>query len=222
MRLGGRRLGALLALGWVAFPFTGYALIANTNDALIAVALVWAFWLLSSPLARGAAVAAAGWAKFGALLLAPLWLTYPAGLQVRSARRYALAFMGVTAAAFSVLLLEPDLAHAARTFWDRTLGFQLGRDSPFSLWGWGQYHADGIPDLGGVQFLLQVGVLALAVVAAVRPRRKGPLELAALTAALLLAFQLVLTHWFYLYLPWVLPFVLLALFLPRSDVEPVH
>ena len=39
------------------------------------------------------------------------------------------------------------------------------------------------------------------------PRRKGPLELAALTAALLLAFELSLTHWSYLYLPWVLPFV---------------
>ena len=55
-----------------------------------------------------------------------------------------------------------------------------------------------------------------AGVAAVVPRRKGPLELAALTAALLLAFELSLTHWFYLYLPWVLPFVLLALFLPRE------
>ena len=30
------------------------------------------------------------------------------------------------------------------------------------------------------------------------------------------AFELSLTHWFYLYLPWVLPFVLLALFLPRE------
>ena len=63
-------------------------------------------------------------------------------------------------------------------------------------------------------------MLALAGVAAAVPRRKGPLELAALTAAILLAFQLVLTHWFYLYLPWVLPFVLLALFLrrPAADV----
>jgi alkanesulfonate monooxygenase SsuD/methylene tetrahydromethanopterin reductase-like flavin-dependent oxidoreductase (luciferase family) len=48
------------------------------------------------------------------------------------------------------------------------------------------------------------------------PRDKGPLELAALTAALLLAFELSLTHWSYLYLPWVLPFVLLALMLPRT------
>ena len=57
-------------------------------------------------------------------------------------------------------------------------------------------------------------MLALAGVAAMVPRRKGPLELAALTAALLIGFELVLTHWFYLYIPWFLPFVALALFLP--------
>ena len=42
------------------------------------------------------------------------------------------------------------------------------------------------------------------------PRRKSPLQLAALTAALLVGFELVLTHWFYLYLPWFFPFVAFA------------
>ena len=59
-----------------------------------------------------------------------------------------------------------------------------------------------------------LGVLALVV--AVVPRRKGPVELAALTAAVLIAFQLTLTHWFYLYLPWILPFVMLWLLLPNE------
>jgi len=49
------------------------------------------------------------------------------------------------------------------------------------------------------------------------PRRKGPVELAALTAAVLVAFQLSLTHWFYLYIPWVLPFVLLWLLVPGTE-----
>ena len=57
----------------------------------------------------------------------------------------------------------------------------------------------------------------LALVVAFVPRRKGPVELAALTAAVLVAFQLTLTHWFYLYLPWVVPFVLLWLLLPQPD-----
>ena len=42
------------------------------------------------------------------------------------------------------------------------------------------------------------------------PRRKTPLQLAALTAALLVAFQFFLTHWSALYLAWFLPFIYLA------------
>jgi hypothetical protein len=38
--------------------------------------------------------------------------------------------------------------------------------------------------------------------------------MAALTAAVLMGFELVLTHWFYLYLPWFFPFVALALVAP--------
>jgi hypothetical protein len=216
MRFGGRRLAALLVFAWAAYPFTAYTLNANTNDAIMPAFLVLGFWLASSAWARGAAVALAGWAKFGALLAAPLWATYPS-IDLRRLVRFALSFVGATLVAFSLLLLEPDLWKAARTFWDRTLGFQVGRDSPFSLWGWGQYHAQGIPDLGFVQPVLVVLAVALALVVAVLPRRKGPVELAALTAALLIAFQLTLTHWFYLYLPWVLPFVLLWLLLPRSE-----
>ena len=47
--------------------------------------------------------------------------------------------------------------------------------------------------------------------AAFFPARKSPLQLAALTGALLIGFELVLTHWFYLYIPWFLPFVAFAL-----------
>ena len=68
--------------------------------------------------------------------------------------------------------------------------------------------------------ILQVAVLALAGVVAAIPLRKGPLELAALSAAVLVGFELTLTHWSYLYIPWFLPFVLLALLLPRREPEP--
>ena len=214
-RFGGNRLAALLAFGWVAYPFTAYTLNANTNDAIMPAFLVLGFWLVSSEWARGAAVALSGWTKFGALLVAPLWATYPQ-LEIRRLARFAAAFALATLLAFAILLLEPDLLHAVRTFWDRTVGFQAGRDSPFSLWGWGQYHARGIPDLGFLQPALSVAAVVLALVVAFVPRRKGPVQLAALTAALLVAVQLTLTHWFYLYVPWVLPFVLLWLLLPEQ------
>ena len=53
------------------------------------------------------------------------------------------------------------------------------------------------------------------------PRRRSPLQLAALTAALLIGFELVLTHWFFLYLPWFFPFAAFALLSERPPPEPV-
>jgi hypothetical protein len=213
-RFGGAWLAAALPFAWAAYPFTQYVSNANTNDAIMPVLLIWGFWLASSAWARGTAVALAGWTKFGALLCAPLWLSYPDGWTWPRARRYVVGFGLATLAAFSILLLEPDPLHAARVFAERTFGFQLDRESPFSLWDWRQYHAAGIPNLHLVQQALELAVAGLAVAVAFVPRRKGPLELAALTAAVLLGFELVLTHWFYLYIPWFFPFVMAALFLP--------
>jgi hypothetical protein len=218
LRFGGVRLAALLGFGWASYPFTAYTLNANTNDAIMPAFLILGFWLVTSDWARGGAVALAGWTKFAALLVAPLWATYPV-LEVRRVLRFAAAFLVATVAAFSILLLEPSFWDALRTFWERTIGFQAGRNSPFSVWGWGQYHAEGIPDLGVLQPAVAVLAVVLAVVVALVPRRKGPVELAALTAAVLVAFQLTLTHWFYLYLPWVVPFVLLWLLLPQPDAQ---
>jgi hypothetical protein len=58
--------------------------------------------------------------------------------------------------------------------------------------------------------VLQVLLVLGAVAAAFVPRTKTPLQLAALTGALLIGFELVLTHWFYLYIPWFFPFVVFA------------
>jgi hypothetical protein len=126
-----------------------------------------------------------------------------------------IAFVLATLAAFFVLFLEPNPLHAARVFWDRTLGWQIGREAPFSLWDWRQYHAGGIPNLHRVQNVLQVLLLAAAVAFPFWPRRKSPLQLAALTAALLLGFQLVLTYWIYLYIPWFFGFSAIATLAPR-------
>lgn len=216
-RHGGLRLAVTLAFAWVAYPFTTYVLATNANDALVPALLVWGYLLATSDTARGAFAGLASWAKFATLVTVPLWLGYPAGVTRRRALRFGAGFAAATLAVGSVLLLEPDLLEAVRAFVERTLGYQLGRDSPFSLWGWGQYHAAGIPDLAWLQRVLQVTVVAFALLLAVRPREKGPLQLAALTAAALLAFEGVLTHWFYLYLPWIAPFVLLAILLPRPE-----
>ncbi len=217
LRFGGTRLAATLAFAWVAYPFTQYVSSSNTNDALPPLFLIWGFWLVTSPWARGAAVALSGWTKFAPLLLAPLWASYPEAFKrPREKVAFAAAFVGATLVAFSILLLEPHPLHAVSVFWDRTVSWQIGRDSPFSIWDWRQYHA-GLPDLHVLQRILEVALVAGAIAAYFLPRRKSPLQLAALTAALLLGFELVLTHWFYLYLPWFFPFAAFAVLAPSPQ-----
>ena len=209
LRYGGWRFGVTLAFAWAAYPFTQYVSSSNSNDAVQPVLLVLGFWLASSPWGRGSFAALASWTKFAPLVVAPMWATYPER-RPRPSVFFALAFALATVAAFWVLLLEPSLTDALRTFWDRTIANQVDRESPFSLWDWRQYHA-GLPDLHVLQRVLQVAVLVAAVVLALVPRRKSPLQLAALTAALLIAFEAVLTHWFYLYIAWFFPFVAIAI-----------
>jgi hypothetical protein len=222
-RFGGLPLAVGLAFAWAAYPFTQYASNSNTNDALPPLLLIWGFWLVSSPWARGIFAALAGWTKFSALLVAPLWAGFPDAVSLRRPRGpllYGAGFAAATLGAFWVLLLEPDPLHAGRVFWDRTLGWQLTRESPFSIWDWGQYHAAGIPDLRLVQLPLIGALLVAAVAAAFYPRRRSPLQLAALTAALLIGFEVVLTHWSYLYIPWFFPFAAFAVLAASRPPAP--
>jgi hypothetical protein len=145
----------------------------------------------SRPAARGALVALAGLAKFAPLALAPLFAAY----RPRRLPAFAAAFAAVV-----VVALAPfDLS----LLWERTLGFQQDRDSPFSIWGLYE-----LPD--GLQLAAQVLAAGFAIGAAfLRPA--GPAALAALAAAVLIALQLAVDHWFYLYLVWFAPLVWIAL-----------
>jgi hypothetical protein len=103
-----------------------------------------------------------------------------------------------------VLLWLPVLPDGGvREAWDRTVGFQLGRDSPFSIWG--------LEDLGWEQDVVKGLGIALALGVALYPRTKTAVSTAALGAAVLVALQLGLSHWFYLYIVWWLPLALIAL-----------
>jgi hypothetical protein len=61
-----------------------------------------------------------------------------------------------------------------------------------------------------------IAVAALAVAVAFVPRKRDEVTVAALGAAVLIALQLAVTHWFYLYLVWFLPLMLIALLAPRG------
>jgi hypothetical protein len=214
LRYGDRRLAATLAFAWAAYPFTQYVASSSSNDAIQPALLIFGFWLAASPWGRGSLAALASWTKFAPLVVAPLWATYPER-RLRPTALFLAAFAAATLAAFWVLVLEPDSLGALRTVWDRTIGHQLGRESPFSLWDWRQYHA-GLPDLHLVQRALQVLLFVGAIALAFVPRRKSALQLAALTAALLIGFEIALTHWFYLYVAWFFPFVAFVILAPET------
>jgi hypothetical protein len=185
---------------------------------IVAAFSIWAFAFAVSPIRRGMLLALASWTKFAPLVVWPLWSRYPRSGAEPGGRSFLQGVGGLAAGtALAGLLLLPGGAglHAVRLFWDRTAGFQLGRSSPFSIWDWNGY-LPGFPSLGGVQTALEALLVTAAVLLAFRPRRLDALQLAAFSGALVLGFELVLTHWSYLYLPWAFPFALLALVLPSQ------
>ena len=207
----GTLLGLALAYAWAAYPYTLFVLQSNANDTLVAALVVWALVFLRSPPARGALVALAAAAKFTPVVLAPLFATASHD-GVRWWRRAVVAstsFLAVVVAAFVPWIPDGGLSE----LYDRTLGYQAGRESPFSIWG----QEPGLEWLH-VATIAFAGALALAV--AFLPRRKSVAQVAALGAAVMLAIELTADHWFYLYIVWFAPLVLVASFLPlRGDRE---
>jgi len=214
-RMRGPTLGVALAYAWVSYPFTLFALESNANDTLVA-ALVLAALLAASYrstralLARGALAALAGLTKFAPLAIAPLLGTHglrelPPSRRAGALALYVAAFVGTTALAF-IPALRHDSLH---TIYERTIVYQANRGSPFSVWG--------LYGLHGLERAVEIAAAALALALAVFPRRPGLVGLAAACAAAILAAQLGVEHWFYLYIPWFFPLVMLALLGRFSD-----
>ncbi len=224
-RVRGPSLGVALAYGWAAYPFTLFALESNSNDTLVAVLVLAAVLAATyrsklAPAARGGFAVLAGLTKFAPLALAPLfathglWQSAPARpddggegssrtslrARMRDPVTFVLAFLAVGALA-SIPALSHDSLH---TIYERTFAYQSDRASPFSVWGL-------YGGLGGWEAAVQIGAVVLAVVLAVIPRRGDVVGLAAACAVVIIALQLGIEHWFYLYIPWFFPLVLIAL-----------
>ena len=118
-------------------------------------------------------------------------------------RSSALAAVVALAAVF--LPFVPD--GGIREVYDRTVGYQASRPSPFSVWG-------QVDSLGWLQTAVKVGAGALAVAVAFVPRRRDAFQVAALGAAVIIAVQLTVSHWFYLYIVWFAPLAFVALMAP--------
>jgi hypothetical protein len=227
----GNKLAATFAFAWAAYPYTAFALESNSNDTLVAMLLVATLLVLARPAARGITLALASLAKFAPVLLAPMLATYrPAGPvaagdppppAVAKASSGAVppatppagaTFAGTFLLATALLMLWPAIDPGLSTFWDRTIAYQGGRDSPFSIWG-------QVSDLEPLRITILAGVGALALLLAFRPREKSLVQVAALGAALLIGLQLTAQHWFYLYIVWFYPLLLVAFSSPNHPCE---
>jgi hypothetical protein len=207
----GRHLGLALAYAWAAFPYTLYALDSNSNDSLVAAVVVWALVVLRSAAGRGALLALGAAAKFVPLALVPLFAT----ADPRRRRRGALLLAAVVAAVVAASFAPFVPAGGLHALWDRTLGYQVGRDSPFSIWG-------QQPGLAPLWTAVKVAAALLAVVVAFVPARKTPVQVAALAGAVLVALQIAAAHWFYLYIVWFFPLAMVAFAWRYVGGEPVR
>jgi len=214
-RMRGPTLGLALAYAWVSYPFTLFALESNSNDVLVCVLVLAALYFAGSPPLRGVFAALAALTKFAPLALAPLLATHglrelpTSGARARALAWFLLAFL-IAAALVSIPAVTHDSLH---TIYERTVAYQANRGSPFSVWGL-------YGGLAGVQAGVQIAAVLLALALAFLPRRADLVGLAAACAAVLIAVQLGIEHWFYLYLPWFFPLVMLALLGRLSDPPP--
>ncbi len=204
----GRSLGIALAFAWLACPWTLYAMNANANDGLVALLSVGAMLALASPAGRGVMVGLATAAKLGPAALAPLFAS-GRERRVRDWLVFGAAFVLVLVVAFAPFIPPGGVGDV----YDRTFGYQASRSSPFSVWGLA-------PSLHPLQPIVRAGAVALAVGVAFYPRSRSSVQVAALAAAVTIATQLGATHWFYFYVCWFLPFVLVASFGSQRQVVP--
>jgi uncharacterized membrane protein len=207
-RLGGRPLAHAFVFAYLLYPFPDLSLMAETNDALIAALCVWTIVIAAErPVARGLLTAAAALTKFLPTLLALQFLG------VRQGRsRCALTL----AASLAAMLAWPLITSGPAQFLDSTFGYQLlqrGGGVQFSIWTY-------LPHAAIVaRPVLAAALVLLALSPMLRPPVQDARKDAALAAALLIGAQLLLGYWFYSYLTWCYPLLIIAIIQARPDHE---
>jgi hypothetical protein len=207
-RLGGRPLAQAFVFAYLLYPFPDLSLMAQTNDALVAALCVWTIVLAAQrPVARGLLMAAAALTKFLPALLA---------LQFLGVRKGRTRYVLTLAASLAAMLAWPVITSGPAQFLDSTLGYQLiqrGGGVQFSIWTY-------MPHVAIVaRPVLASALVLLALSPLLRPPGQDAREDAALAAALLLGAQLLLGYWFYSYLTWCYPLLIIAIIQARSDHE---
>ncbi len=214
-RVRGPGLGIALAYAWVSYPFTLFALESNSNDSLVAVLVLAALLVASSAPARGVFAALAGLTKLAPLALAPLLWTHGAGGLTASRRARALALFALAFVATAAVVVDPG-AHP-----------RLARTRSTSARSPTSQTANRRSRSGAYTAASDICRRSSKA-----PRWRlpwpsrccpgGPISWgsAATAAAVLIAVQLGIDHWFYLYIPWFFGLVMLALLGQLSSASP--
>lgn len=207
-----RRWPAIVA--FLAFPAALMSTSSGANDIMIAALLIWAFAWWARPAASAGLVALAGAAKLAPLVLLPLWL---ARLDDRRDRLRALAVCAAVGAAVLAGLVGIGGLHGPSSM-VHAIAFQFSRTSELSVW-----QQLGI---GALQPLAQGLTIATALGGATlvlldRDVARDPRRVAGLVGAVLAGLQLSANHWAPMYLLWLAPPLMIALFGPLGARVPV-
>jgi hypothetical protein len=197
-----RFMGGVHALAWLAFPPGLLAAARGSDDVPAALFVVAAVVAYGRPLLTVVLLTLAGWVK----------VVPAAGLVAVLARRRTIAG-ALTAAAIVVAGLLALIAIGGTTaFADalRAMRFQFVRGSWYSIW-----QQTGTRTL---QLAFQAATVAFAAVVAmyVHAHRATVTrtQVFAFGGSLVALLQIGANYWTYAYLPWLFPFILVALFPP--------
>ena len=209
---GGHKLGATLAFGWAAYPYTAFALQSNSNDALVAMLLVATLLAARATRLRGGDARPRNLHKVRAGAAR-------ADARSRTGRRTRGRLGGGVldpspsacrrdrCAVMALADLRPRAEHLLRP------DHRLPSRPRLAI-----QHLGPSPELGAPANRHPRRRRSLSLLLAFRPRRKTLMQVAALGAALLIGLQLTAQHWFYLYIVWFYPLLLVALV--RSGSRP--
>jgi hypothetical protein len=197
------------ALAWLAFPPVLLAASSGGNDVPAALFVVGALATFATAELSVGLLTLAGWVKIApALALVP----FLARLRGPTLRRALLVVIALLVAGLLAMLVIGGAHSIDQAL--RALRFQFERGSWFSV-----SRQLGLPAL---QVAFQALTLTFLVMTAIALRRDPGISfrrVSALGGTAIALTQLSGNYWSYTYLPWLLPFVLVALFppaLPRS------
>ncbi|MGK2878399.1 MAG: hypothetical protein ACSLFF_07475 [Solirubrobacterales bacterium] len=207
------------AAAWLTFPPILITATSGSNDLPTAALVAWAVATFVHAGRTSTWLSAAAWAKVAPVFLLPLWLARFRGAELK---RALIPPVALTIALLALLLALGGTDGVSRMI--EAIAFQSDRGAQLSFWV-----VTGAPAL---QIVVQAAGFALAAAAAVAVWRSTSLassivQVSALSAAVLLVFQIGASYWSYAYLPWAYPLIAVALLwtqsatrLRRSDGSP--